>query len=101
MSEGGGDHIRGLATPVDPTLRHEPEETVAALEAQCPDLRTVSVLSKGYVHGLNHVCEAVSQLRGDAGPRQVAGAVSLAITIHLTHLTHVHPYQPGTISRTG
>jgi acetyl-CoA acetyltransferase len=31
-------------------------------------------LCEGYVHGLNHVTEAVSQLRHDAGPRQVPGA---------------------------
>jgi acetyl-CoA acetyltransferase len=31
-------------------------------------------LSEGYVHGLNHVAEAVSQLRGTAGARQVEGA---------------------------
>ncbi|GAA0364419.1 acetyl-CoA acetyltransferase [Actinoallomurus spadix] len=31
-------------------------------------------LSEGYVHGINHVAEAVAQLRGTAGDRQVRGA---------------------------
>ena len=30
------------------------------------------LLSEGYIHGMNHVLEAVQQIRGDAGPRQVA-----------------------------
>jgi acetyl-CoA acetyltransferase len=38
------------------------------------------LLSEGYIHGLNHVLEAVEQLRGDSGDRQIAGAETALTT---------------------
>jgi acetyl-CoA acetyltransferase len=47
------------------------ESGAAALGGSIPVNTHGGFLSEGYIHGLNHVCEAVDQLRGNAGPRQV------------------------------
>jgi acetyl-CoA acetyltransferase len=44
-------------------------------------------LSEGYIHGINHIAEGVSQLRGDAGPRQVPDAEVALCTAQPGYLT--------------
>jgi len=51
-----------------------------ALEGKVPVNTHGGLISEGYIHGLNHTCEAVSQLRGDAGPRQVKDASICLVT---------------------
>jgi acetyl-CoA acetyltransferase len=49
-------------------------------EGDMPTNLNGGLLNEGYVHGLNNVVEAVEQLRGSAGARQVAGAETALCT---------------------
>ncbi|MFI0454514.1 thiolase C-terminal domain-containing protein [Actinomadura sp. 6N118] len=50
------------------------ESGATALDGALPVNTHGGFLSEGYVHGINHIAEAVAQLRGNAGDRQVDGA---------------------------
>ena len=63
------------------------ESGATALGGRIPVNTHGGFLSEGYVHGINHVCEAVSQLRGEAGVRQVPGAETALVTGQPGYLT--------------
>jgi acetyl-CoA acetyltransferase len=54
------------------------------------------LLSEGYIHGMNHVYEAVQQIRGDAAHRQVKKHDVALVT---GQLGYVSGYSSATILR--
>lgn len=56
------------------------EEGAIAMGGSLPVNPHGGLLSEGHIAGMNHIIEAVVQLRGDAGDRQVARATTAAVT---------------------
>lgn len=56
------------------------ESGATSLDGSLPVNTHGGFLSEGYVHGINHLAEAVVQLRGDAGERQVEGCETALVT---------------------
>jgi acetyl-CoA acetyltransferase len=56
------------------------ESGATALDGSLPVNTHGGFLSEGYVHGINHLAEAVVQLRGEAGPRQVEGCETALVS---------------------
>jgi len=56
------------------------EDGNIALTGRLPVNPHGGLLSEAYIHGLNHVIEAVQQLRSEAGSRQVRGAEVALVT---------------------
>lgn len=65
------------------------ESGATALDGSIPVNTHGGFLSEGYVHGLNHIAEAVQQLRHDAGDRQVDGCETALSTAQPGYLTGV------------
>jgi acetyl-CoA acetyltransferase len=61
----------GFATPEDAGPFCEPEENNIQLGGKIPFNTHGGLCSQAHILGINHVCEAVKQLRGQAGAAQV------------------------------